>query len=219
VRHADGTILIAPQYLLTTLSVYNNQLTQGVLPWTGGVPDQVSNALDERRALRNLTFEHGLQLQLQELGFETIVRVKQGDHARLGVPQVTTEIDLVCGRSGDPNIWLIEAKDPASVYGFAETARQLRTFYRDSESKGRIKPCYATQLSRKESELRPYVEEIAKKLGVDAQQNHGEYVLHTRFVTRHLTPAGYVASRPYEVLTATQFLAALGHGGESSKKS
>ncbi len=219
VRHPDGTILIAPQYLLATLSVYSKQLTQGVLPWTGGVPAQVSRALDERRKLRNRAFERDLELQLQELGFKTIVRVKQGDHARLGVPQVTTEIDLVCGRSGDPNIWLIEAKDPASVYGFAETVRQLRSFYFDSESKGRIEPCYATQLSRKESELRPYVDEIAKKLGVDAQKNQGDYVLRTLFVTRQLTPAGYVASRPYEVLTASQFLTELGHGGGSSKKS
>ncbi|QOL36399.1 hypothetical protein [Bifidobacterium subtile] len=61
---------------------------------------------------------------------------------------MTTEIDLVCGRNGDPNIWLIEAKDPVSVYGFAETARELRTFYSDSKTKGPIKPCYATQLSR-----------------------------------------------------------------------
>ncbi len=140
VRRPDGTILIAPQYLLTTLSVYNNHLTQGVLPWTGEVPDKVSKALAERRSGRNKAFERTLERQLQEVGFKTIARVKPGDHARLGVPELTTEVDLVCGRSGDPNVWLIEAKDPASVYGFAETARQLRTFYNDSENKGKVKP-------------------------------------------------------------------------------
>lgn len=215
VRRPDGTILIAPQYLLTTLSVYNNHLTQGVLPWTGEVPDKVSKALAERRSVRNKAFERTLERQLQEVGFNAIARVKPGDHVRLGVPELTTEVDLVCGRSGDPNIWLIEAKDPASVYGFAETARQLRTFYSDSENKGRVKPCYATQLARKEAELKPYVEDIAKKLGLEALPDHGTHVLQTRFVTRHLTPAGYWVSRPYEVLTTSQFLAALGEGGEA----
>lgn len=210
VRRSDGMILISPQYLLTTLSVYNNQLSQGVLPWTGEVPEQVSKALDERRAQRNLEFERTLQRQLQEFGFKTISRIKPGDQTRLGVPKVTTEIDLVSGRNGDPNIWLIEAKDPVSVYGFAETARELRTFYRDSKAKGRIKPCYATQLSRKESELKPYVEDIAKELGVASPPDHGAHVLQTLFVTRHLTPAGYWVSRPYKVLTETQFLTTLG---------
>jgi hypothetical protein len=214
VRRPDGTILIAPQYLLTTLSVYNNHLTQGVLPWTGEVPDKVSKALAERRSGRNKAFERTLERQLQEVGFKTIARVKPGDHARLGVPELTTEVDLVCGRSGDPNIWLIEAKDPASVYGFAETARQLRAFYSDSESKGRIKPCYATQLARKEAELKPHVEDIAKKLGIAAPPGARGHILQTRFVTRHLTPAGYVTSRPYEVLTATQLLTTLGETGD-----
>jgi len=139
--------------------------------------------------------------------------VKPGDHARLGVPELTTEVDLVCGRSGDPNIWLIEAKDPASVYGFAETARQLRTFYSDSENKGKIKPCYATQLARKEAELKPYVEDIAKRLGLESLPEHGVHVLQARFVTRHLAPAGYWISRPYEVLTMSQFLVALSERG------
>ncbi|QIK64167.1 hypothetical protein G7068_13890 [Leucobacter viscericola] len=209
VRRPDGTILIAPQYLLTTLSVYDNYLTQGVLPWTGEVPDKVSKALAERRSGRNKAFERTLERQLQGVGFKTIARVKPGDHARLGVPELTTEVDLVCGRNGDPNIWLIEAKDPASVYGFAETARQLRTFYGDSENKGRVKPCYATQLARKEAELKPYVEDIARKLCLEPLPDHGAHVLKTRFVTRHLTPAGYWVSRPYEVLTTSQFLAAL----------
>lgn len=215
VRYRDSTILIAPQYLLTSLSVYNNHLTQGVLPWTGEVPDKVSKALAERRSGRNKAFERTLERQLQEVGFKTIARVKPGDHDRLGVPELTTEVDLVCGRSGDPNIWLIEAKDPASVYGFAETARQMRTFYSDAESKGRAKPCYATQLARKEAELKPYAEDVAKKLGLDPLLGQGAYVLQTRFVTRHLTPAGYWVSRPYEVLTASQLVAILGETGET----
>ena len=54
-----------------------------------------------------------------------------------------------------------------------------------------------------------------KKLGLEPLPDHGAHVLQTRFVTRHLTPAGYWVSRPYEVLTTSQFLAALGEGGEA----
>lgn len=208
VRRSDGTILIAPQYLLATLNAYYNHLAQGQLPWTGDVPHELDKALAKRREERNKSFESDLAQKLQELGFKVISRVKPGDHRRLSVPAISTEIDLVCGRDGDPNIWLIEAKDPASVHGHAETARQLRTFYEDSNRNGRLKPCYATQLGRKESELSPFIDRIAQKLGVKPP-DQGDHALQTRFVTRSLTPAGFAASRPYEVLTASQLFAVL----------
>lgn len=140
------------------------------------------------------------------LGFETIERVKPGDHLRLGVPVITTEVDLVAGKSGESTIWLIEAKDPASVHAIAETARQLRTFFRDStSSKGKTKRAYATQLARKEAELKPYVNEIAAKLGLEPLPDGCSYDLSTLFVTRTLIPAGYVGER-FPVKTMTDFL-------------
>lgn len=66
-----------------------------VLHWTCKVPDKVSKALAERRSKRNKAFERTLEWQLQELGFKTISRVKPGDHARLSVKELTTEVDLV----------------------------------------------------------------------------------------------------------------------------
>lgn len=209
VQDSDGRLIVSPQYLLTSFQVYYRHLLQGVLPWAGDVPQPVSNALADRRARRNIRFERLLQDRLEELGYTTVARVKPNDHARLGVPILTTEVDLVCGRPGDSTIWLIEAKDPASVHGFAETARQLRTFFRDQVGDRGTKPCYTTQLARKESELASHVASIATRLGLGDPPDGEQYQLSTLFVTRNLTPASYVDER-YRVETATEFLAARG---------
>lgn len=209
VQDSDGRLIVSPQYLLTSFQVYYRHLLQGVLPWAGDVPQPVTDALAHRRAHRNIRFERFLQDRLEQLGYSTITRVKPNDHERLGVPTLTTEVDLVCGRPGDSAIWLIEAKDPASVHGFAETARQLRSFFRDQVGNRGTKPCYSTQLSRKESELAPHVASIAARLGLGDPPEGEQFRLRTLFVTRNLTPASYVDER-YRVETATDFLAARG---------
>lgn len=209
VQDSDGRLIVSPQYLLTSFQVYYRHLLQGVLPWAGDVPQPVTDALADRRARRNIRFERFLQDRLEQLGYTTVARVKPNDHARLGVPTLTTEVDLVCGRPGDSTLWLIEAKDPASVHGFAETARQLRSFFRDQLGTRATKPCYTTQLSRKESELAPHVASIAARLGLGDPPQGEQFHLSTLFVTRNLTPASYVDER-YRVETATEFLAARG---------
>lgn len=206
VRSDAGSLLIAPQYLMTSLSVYNNHLSQGVLPWTGGIPPEVGKALERIRDLRNKHFEKTLENELKSLGFRTIARVKAGDHRRLGVPALTTEIDLVAAKPGENTIWLIEAKDPASVHAVAETARQLRTFFRDStNSRGKTKPSYSTQLARKEAELKPFIDQVAVKLGLDPMMDGSAYCLSTAFVTRRVAPAGFVNEK-FPVLTLEEYL-------------
>lgn len=212
VQDPDGRLIISPQYLLTSFQVFYRHLSQGVLPWAGDVPGSVTSALADRRARRNIRFERFLQDQLEQLGYRTVARVKPGDHSRLGVPALTTEVDLVCGRPGDSSVWLVEAKDPASVHGFAETARQLRSFFRDQPGTRTVKPCYATQLSRKEGELQPHVDSIAARLGLGDPPTGQRFRLRTVFVTRNLTPASYVNER-YPVVTAADFLAARANGG------
>lgn len=206
VRSDAGSLLIAPQYLMTSLSVYNNHLSQGVLPWTGGIPPEVGKALARIRDLRNKHFEKKVDEDLRNLGFRTIARVKAGDHGRLGVPTLTTEVDLVAAKPGDNTIWLIEAKDPASVHAVAETARQLRTFFRDStNSRGKTKPSYSTQLARKDAELRPFIDQVALKLGLEPLTDGPAYCLSTLFVTRRVAPAGFVNEK-FPVLTLEEYL-------------
>jgi hypothetical protein len=206
VRSDTGSLLIAPQYLMTSLSVYDNHLSQGVLPWTDGIPPEVGKALARIRDLRNKHFEKKLDEDLRNLGFRTIARVKAGDHGRLGVPTLTTEVDLVAAKPGENTIWLIEAKDPASVHAVAETARQLRTFFRDStNSRGKTKPSYSTQLARKEAELRPFIDQVAVKLGLEQLTDGSAYCLSTLFVTRRVAPAGFVNEK-FPVLTLEEYL-------------
>lgn len=57
VRSEAGNLLIAPQFLMTSLSVYINHLSQGVLPWTDRIPPEVGKALERIRDLRNKHFE------------------------------------------------------------------------------------------------------------------------------------------------------------------
>lgn len=206
VRSDAGSLLIAPQYLLTSLSVYNNHLSQGVLPWTSEIPSEVGKALERIRDLRNKHFEKLLDNELRKIGFTTIARVKPGDHDRLGVPTLTTEIDLVAAKPGDGTIWLIEAKDPASVHAVAETSRQLRTFFLDStNSRGKTKASYATQLGRKEAELKPFTDQVAAKLGLEPLKDGSPYNLSTLFVTRKVSPVGFV-NEQFPVKTLEDFM-------------
>lgn len=110
------------------------------------------------------------------------------------------------GKPGEPTIWLIEAKDPASVHAIGEAARQLRTFFRDStSSEGKTKRSCGTLLARKKAELKPYTDRVATKLGLEPLPAGSSYVLPTLFVTRNTSPAGYVGQR-YPVLTTTGFV-------------
>jgi hypothetical protein len=202
---SNGVVRFTPHFVEVTLSVYYAYFSQGVLPWSEVPTRALERALNDVRQARNREFEESLVSKLTELGFIVISRVKPGDGNRLGVPTITTEIDLIVGRVGGSDIWLVEAKDPASVHGIAETARQLRAFFRDTvSSRGKSAPSYATQLARKHSELTNYLPEIARSLGLKGSAR-APWRLRTAFVTRNVTPAGYVKER-YPVLSLEQFL-------------
>lgn len=202
----DADLLIAPQFMTVALGVYNNYLTQGMLPWSAPPTAQLGQALAALRAERNKHFEAAVAEALNDEGFTTVSRIKPGDGARIGVPELTSEIDIVAARPGDNTVWLLEAKDPAAVFGIMETARQLQTFYRDRpRSNGRTSPSYATQLARKDDEVRPYVREVARKLGAAAPEQ-AALDLQTVFVTRGITAAGFILAR-FPVLTLDDLLA------------
>lgn len=201
VRHA-GEVLIAPQFLEASLSVYSNYLSQGMLPWSTQPPNRLRLALAALRSERNSHLERAIDEALRSRGFTTITRVKPGDGNRLGVPSLTTEIDIVAGKPDGDTIWLIEAKDPASIHGIPETARQLQAFFRDTQGAKKVSPSYATQLARKDDELRPFTCAIADRLHMRSKP---EPRLRTIFVTRALTPAKYLPQR-FPVVTVEELL-------------
>lgn len=204
-RSTPGELLFAPQYLLMTEAVYITYLKQGAIPWKETANSPLQAALAQKRADQNATFELELEDRLRESGYSVISRIKPGKHGRLGVPRLTTEIDIVCGFPGSDEIWLIEAKDPVSTYSVAETGRSLARFF-GNKGATKNKKSYADQLARKEAELAPYVAQIAEKLGLHDADIEA-YKLRTIFMARTIVPACYLTDAPYEVRALSSILA------------
>lgn len=204
-RSAPGELLFAPQYLLMTASVYITYLKQGAIPWKETTNSPLQAALEQKRFDQNAAFELELEDRLRESGYSVISRIKPGKHGRLGVPRLTTEIDLVCGLPGSDEIWLVEAKDPVSTYSVAETGRSLARFF-GNKGATKNKKSYADQLARKEAELAPYVAQIAEKLGLHDADIEA-YKLRTIFMARTIVPACYLTDAPYEVRALSSILA------------
>lgn len=196
---SDGRLVVAPHYCLASLGVYMNYLSQGQLPWSQPDPPRnVADALAAIRSARNEALERQVGATLREHGWSTIENVREGKHARLGVPVLTTEVDCVAGITGSSIIWLLEVKDPVEVYGVPEIRRSLDAFFRDGR-----KPCYVTQLKRKVAELEPYVNEVAAKLGLPAPARDAPYRLSVAFVTRGPVPAAFVPG-PFQFITVAE---------------
>ena len=198
----DGTLIVAPHYCFASLSIYQRYLSQGQLPWSQPEPPQLLKAALERfRDSKNRELEDTVASVLRSNGWTVIERIKVGGHRRLGIPVVSTEIDIVAGRSDSNRIFVLEVKDPADVYSPSEMARQLKEFFED---RGR-KLCYATQLGRKYDELRPYPDELASALGISARTRTVEAL----FVTRHPICAAFVGSS-FAFVTLKDVVATLG---------
>ncbi|AKE00131.1 hypothetical protein XU06_28315 [Rhodococcus erythropolis] len=184
---SDGRIIVAPHFCLASLTVYRNYLSQGQLPWSQPEPPKkVKDALASFRDAKNIALEDAVARALRDAGWSVIERVKENRQHRLGIPELSTEIDIVAGRNESDIIYLLEVKDPADIYSPAEMARQLRTFFDDT---GR-KPSYAGQLKRKFADLAPYPSEISKKLGITPKAR----TVKAMFVTRNPVCAAFASS-------------------------
>ncbi|MEK8106526.1 hypothetical protein NKG94_17170 [Micromonospora sp. M12] len=101
-----------------------------MLPWTQPPPrPPVDKALDKYRDRRNRQLEHDVAALLTDAGYIVRERIKPSDPQRLGVPELSTEIDAVAGRPGSYTLWLLEAKDSADTVVTPEVRRHLDTFY------------------------------------------------------------------------------------------
>ncbi|MEA2641075.1 MAG: hypothetical protein QOF51_2469 [Chloroflexota bacterium] len=106
---------------------------------------------------------------------------------RLAVPSLQTEIEVVAGRAGDPNIWLLEIKDPTDVLARADIRRMLDRYFLDDN-----KPSYATQVTRKFADLALHADSVASALGPPAADPAAPYHVRAKFVTREPTPAQFI---------------------------
>lgn len=197
-QRSDGLLVMSPRLCLATANIYLQYLQQGQLPWSQPPPPAALNTVLERtRDARNKALEHQVSKVLEDAGWTVISNIKETKPERLAVPSLQTEIDVVAGRAGDPNIWLLEVKDPTDVFGLADTRRMLDRFFLDGN-----KPSYATQVSRKLADLAPHADSVASALELPAADLAAPYRIRAMFVTREPTPAQFVGGRfPFTHLT------------------
>jgi hypothetical protein len=184
----DDFIVIAPHFCLGSASVYITYLTQGLLPWSTPQPPAVlERALADFRDERNRQLEDDVADALRAAGYACVVRIRETDPQRLGVPALSGEVDAVAGRAGSTVIWLLEVKDPADVFAIPEIRRHLDRFY---VTRGRDK-AYADQLDTKYNDLSPYADAVAAALGLPVADGSA-YEIRPIFVTRQPVPAAFV---------------------------
>ncbi|WP_053658401.1 hypothetical protein [Micromonospora sp. NRRL B-16802] len=202
VAGSDGVLAISPHLCYAVFTVYGNYLSQGLLPWTQPPPrPPVDKALDKYRDRRNRQLEHNVAALLTDAGYIVRERIKPSDPQRLGVPELSTEIDAVAGRPGSYTLWLLEAKDPADTVATPEVRRHLDTFYTGH----RKSPAYAAQLDRKLADLQPHAAQVAVALGLPPAEPDSSYEVKAMFVTRRPVPASFVGSG-YRFTTLTTLL-------------
>lgn len=187
-QRSDGLLVMSPRLCLATANIYLQYLKQGQLPWSQPAPPAALNAaLEATRVARNKALERQVNRVLEDAGWTVISSIKETKPERLAVPSLQTEIDVVAGRAGDPNIWLLEVKDPTDVFALADIRRMLDRFFLDDK-----KPSYATQVSRKLADLAPHADSVASALQLPAADPAVPYQVRAMFVTREPTPAQFV---------------------------
>jgi hypothetical protein len=190
-QRTDGSLVVSPRLCFATASIYLNYLQQGQLPWSQPPPPTgLNTVLEATRDARNKALEREVAQALKSEGWKVIANIKETKPERLGVPSLQTEIDVVAGRPGDPNIWLLEVKDPSNVFALADIRRMLDRFFLDGR-----KPSYATQVSKKFADLAPHADVVASALGLPEADPADPYTVRPMFVTREATPAQFVGSQ------------------------
>ncbi len=130
----EDTYVISPQLCLASGKRFFAYLEQGILPWsTPRPPRAVDAALADYRSIQNKELERHVSSLLTNSGYRVVDRIKRTDPQRLGLKHLSGEVDIVAAKEGDPNVWLIEVKDPSDVYASAEIRRSLDRFYMDGK--------------------------------------------------------------------------------------
>lgn len=187
-QRSDGLLVFSPRLCFATASIYLRYLQQGQLPWSQPAPPAgLNTVLEAIRDARNKALEHQVAGLLVDAGWTVFTNIKETKPERLNVPSLQTEIDVVAGRAGDPNIWLLEVKDPSDVFALADIRRMLDRFYLDDK-----KPSYTAQVSRKFADLAPHPDAVAAALRLPASDPATPYRVRAMFVTREPTPAQFV---------------------------
>ncbi|MGW0673432.1 hypothetical protein [Streptomyces sp. NPDC002746] len=194
--HGDG-ILIAPWLIRVSQHLYAASLGDGRLP-RPDTPPKAADLLDRYRQQQNNQLETDLVEAAARAGLPHRSRLEPGPAARLGLPGLPGEIDLLVADPSRGRLWVIEAKDPHRTISSHSVAQHLGRFVR-----------YRKKLLAKAQLVSSHAAAAAQACGVDTPQDWRVVPL---FVTRSIDPAAFIAD-PDVAFTDIAHLAALLIGG------
>jgi hypothetical protein len=137
--------------------------------------------MDRYRQSLNRALEDEVGELLAEAGYKYRVRVNPNKPATIGLSTLSGEIDAVAVRSGGKHLWVIEAKDPASVHSVAEIKRAIDRFHGPGDG-------WVTKLTKKVEDVQQDPKAVCTTLGVTAWEGDVQGLM----VTRRPVPAAFV---------------------------
>ncbi|MDW4912518.1 hypothetical protein [Streptomyces californicus] len=177
IAQRDG-ILIAPWLVRTSQHLYAASLGDGRLP-RPDTPPKAADLLDRYRQQQNNQLETDLVEAAARAGLPHRSRLEAEPAARLGLPGLPGEIDLLVADPSRGRLWVIEAKDPHRTISSHSVAQHLGRFVR-----------YRRKLLAKAQLVSSHAAPAARACGVDTSRDWRVIPL---FVTRSIDPAAFIA--------------------------
>ncbi|WP_424534357.1 hypothetical protein ACOZ38_29195 [Sphaerisporangium viridialbum] len=186
----DGQILVLPWLIHTAQRVYAAYLADARLP-RPDVPPAAAQHLDRHRQQHNDQLEHDLKTIAERAGLPHRSRLDVGPAARLGIPGLPGEIDLLVADERRERLWVIEAKNPHGAVAPHNLAQHLDRFH-----------TYRTKLLAKTTVIAAHPGPAAAACGVVSAGRTWRVI--PLLVTRVLDPAAFTTDPAVPFTTADQ---------------
>ncbi|MDH2426457.1 hypothetical protein [Sphaerisporangium sp. TRM90804] len=185
----DGQILVLPWLIHTAQHLYATYLSGARLP-RPDVPAVATQHLERHRQQQNDQLELDLKTIAEQVGLPHRSRLDAGRAARLGIPGLPGEIDLLVADDQHQRLWVIEAKNPHGAIAPHNLAQHLDRFN-----------TYRTKLLAKSKVIAAHPGSAACACGVSTERAWRVIPL---IVTRDLAPAAFTAYPTVPFTTADQ---------------
>ncbi|OUD00143.1 hypothetical protein [Streptosporangium minutum] len=185
----DGQILLLPWLIHTAQHLYAAYLSDARLP-RPDVPAKATQHLDRHRRQHNDQLELDLKTIAERAGLPHRAHLDVGPAARLGIPGLPGEIDLLIADEQHQRLWVIEAKNPHGAIAPHNLTQHLDRF-----------DTYRTKLLAKTKVIAAHSNPAAGACGV---HNARTWRVIPLLVTRDLTPAAFTTDPAVPFTTADQ---------------